>query len=78
MQQFANEYEYLVHLLQCAISDEQPVEKPAELSFEKVFEYGRTHEVANIAYVSLLKLKKHILYTGNVLNILRNSKLMMN
>lgn len=56
MAEFKNEYEYLIHLIKCAIRDLEPEEKPQELSFEKVFKYGKTHEVANIAFVSLQKL----------------------
>ena len=54
---FANEYEYLIHLIKCAIHNLQPEEKPKDLSFEKVFAYGKKHEVANIAFVSVEKLK---------------------
>ena len=57
MAEFKNEYEYLIHLLKCAITDTQPQEKPQELSFEKVFKIGKAHEVANIAFVSLLRLE---------------------
>lgn len=58
MKKFKNEYEYLVHLIKCALQDKQPVELPKNLSFDKVFEYGKEHEVANIAFVSVQKLHK--------------------
>lgn len=57
MEKFVNEYEYLIHLIKCAIHNRQPEEKPKTLSFEKVLEYGKIHEVANIAFVSVQKLK---------------------
>ncbi len=56
MEQLKNEYEYLVHLIKCALQDIQPFEKPPQLSFEKVYEYGKAHEVANIAFVSVQRL----------------------
>lgn len=52
-----NDWDYLIHLLSCAVGDAQPQEKPAHISFEKVLEYGITHEVANYAYLSVLKLR---------------------
>ncbi len=57
MTTFKNEYEYLVHLVACALQDKQPAEKGENLSFDKVFQYGKEHEVANIAFVSVEKLK---------------------
>lgn len=54
---FKNDFDYLLHLLRCAVSGLQPEEKPDNISFEKVLEYGRMHEVANIAYLSIQKLK---------------------
>lgn len=56
MQKFKNEYEYLVHLIKCTLQDLQPIEKPKELSFDKVLKYGKEHEVANIAFVSVERL----------------------
>lgn len=56
MQKFKNEYEYLVHLIKCSLRDLQPIEKPKELSFDKVLKYGKDHEVANIAFVSIERL----------------------
>lgn len=58
MPKFKNEYEYLIHLVRCALRGEQAEEKPPELSFEKVFAYGKQHEVANIAFVALQQLKE--------------------
>ncbi len=54
---FENEHEYLVHLICCAIHNKQPLEKPDTISFEKVFEAGKAHEVANIAFVSVERLQ---------------------
>lgn len=51
MQKFKNEYEYLVHLIKCALRNLQPVENPKELSFDKALKYGKEHEVANIAFI---------------------------
>ena len=57
MAEFKNEYYYLINLINCALKDLQPQELPEHLSFEKVFEYGKTHEVGNIAFVALQRLK---------------------
>lgn len=53
-----DEYSYLIHLINCALRDQQPQEIPDQLSFETVYEYGVLHEVANIAFHSLKKLEK--------------------
>lgn len=50
-------YEYLIHLLDCAIHDRQPQEKPDGIDFNEVFELGRIHEVGNIAFISVDKLE---------------------
>lgn len=57
MDNFRNEYDYLVHLVKCAIRNLQPEEIPQNFSFRKVFEIGKRHEVSNIAYISVQKLK---------------------
>ena len=54
---FTNEYEYLIHLLSSALHGTVPEDAPENISFEKVFEYGVTHEVANIAFLAVKKLK---------------------
>lgn len=53
---FQTEYHYLVHLLNCALTDKQPEPLPNELSLEKVFLYGKYHEVANLAFLAVEKL----------------------
>lgn len=52
-----DEYDYLVHLVSSYVQGIQPQELPQGLSFEKVFEFGKIHEVANIAFVSIKKLE---------------------
>lgn len=54
---FHNEYDYLLHLLACALNGTQPEDIPEEFSFAKVLKYGKTHEVANIAFLAVQKLK---------------------
>ena len=51
------DYEYLIHLIYSFLSGEAPLEKPDEVSFENVFAIGKAHEVANIAFLSVDKLK---------------------
>lgn len=50
---FKTEYHYLIHLLNCALSNKQPEPIPEELSLEKVFLYGKEHEVANLAFLAI-------------------------
>ncbi|MBE6720745.1 MAG: hypothetical protein E7571_08875 [Ruminococcaceae bacterium] len=51
------DFEYLIHLIYCAIHDLQPEEKPEQISFENVFLLGKEHEVGNIAFLSVEKLE---------------------
>lgn len=55
--EFIDEYDYLIHLVKCAIHDVIPCEIPQNLSFQKVFQYGVKHEIANIAFYSVEKLR---------------------
>lgn len=52
-----DEYDYLVHLVSSYVLGTQPQEIPEGFSFEKVFDFGQLHEVANIAFQSVKKLK---------------------
>ena len=56
MGKFLDECDYLIHLVRCAIHDLQPRELPDGLSFERVYEWGVNHHVANIALYSVEKL----------------------
>lgn len=51
------EYEYLLHLLRSAVHGTVPENIPDEASWEKVLAYATTHEVANIAFLAVKKLK---------------------
>lgn len=53
---FSTPADYLIHLLDCAINNKQPAEKPKPFSFEKIFHFAQTHSVANIAFYSIEKL----------------------
>ncbi len=50
-------FEYLIHLIYCALNDLQPEEKPEGIDFEEVFLLGKEHEVGNIAFLSVQRLK---------------------
>lgn len=54
---FTSEYDYLIHLLYSALHGTVPEDVPESISIEKVFKYGVTHEVANIAFLAVEKLK---------------------
>lgn len=56
MVEFVDEWDYLIHLIRCAIHNEQPRELPATFDFTQVFEWGARHHVANIAFYSVEKL----------------------
>ena len=53
-----SEYDYLVHLIKCAIHNSQPDEKPDGLFFADIYRCSALHDVANIAFYSIQKLKK--------------------
>lgn len=57
MRVFLDEFDYLIHLIRCAIHGEQPRELPDNLDFEWVYKYGVFHHVANIAFYSVKKLQ---------------------
>lgn len=52
-----DEYDYLIHLIYCAIHNIAPIDLKKNLSFEKVLLYAKKHEVANFAYLSVEKLQ---------------------
>ena len=47
---------YFLHLIKCALRDEQPEEKPDEVEWQNVFEISRKHNAANLAWFSVEKL----------------------
>lgn len=51
-----SEFGYLAHLLKCALNGGRPNEKPADASFENIFECAVKHDVANLAFYSVEKL----------------------
>ncbi|MDO5124943.1 MAG: nucleotidyltransferase family protein [Ruminococcus sp.] len=65
METFNNEYLYLIHLLKCVLDGTQPQEKPEEQSFEKILKIAIAHDVANIAYYAIEKLKNKPSYELN-------------
>ena len=54
---FLDECDYLIHLVRCGIHNTQPEELPQGLDFQRVYEWGAYHHVANIAFYALEKLK---------------------
>ena len=53
-----NGYDYLIHLIKCAIHNVQPAEKPDGLSFSDIYKHSVLHDVANIAFYSVQRLQK--------------------
>ncbi|MBE7056567.1 MAG: hypothetical protein E7388_03905 [Ruminococcaceae bacterium] len=51
-----DEYDYLIHLINCEINNICPVVIPEGLSMEQVYKHAVNHDVANIAFFSLEKL----------------------
>lgn len=51
-----DEYDYLIHLIRCAIQDQTPSELPDGALFDSVFDAAVIHELANMAYYSVEKL----------------------
>lgn len=58
MREFLDECDYLIHLVRCAIHNEQPQELPETFDFERVYQFGVHHQVANIAFYSVEKLER--------------------
>ncbi len=51
------EWEYLLHLIRCAIQDILPDEVPEGVDLRRVYECGVYHHVANLAFHSVERLK---------------------
>lgn len=49
---------YVIRLIRAALLDEQPDEKPFDISFEDVYAMARRHHVRNICFSSVKKLKE--------------------
>jgi len=56
MRSVHDEYDYLIHLVRCAIHDQTPSEIPDGVIFDSVYNSGVLHDVANIAFYSVEKL----------------------
>lgn len=48
-------YDYLIHLVFCAVSGQTPEKKPEGFTYEDVLNAGIEHDVANIAYLGLMR-----------------------
>lgn len=57
MCEFLDECDYLIHLVRCAVHNQQPQELPHGFDFERVYQFGVHHQVANIAFYSVEKLE---------------------
>ncbi len=58
MQAIKSDCDYLLHLVRCALRNEQPMEISEYVSFDAVFDYAIKHEIANVAYYSVERLHK--------------------
>lgn len=47
---------YVIHLVKCALKNEQPKEKPENLSWGKIFSLANKHMIANMIWYSVNKL----------------------
>ena len=56
MFEFNSNEGYFLHLIKCALKDEQPLEKPNSVDWQKVFEIGLKQNAANLAWFSVEKL----------------------
>ena len=54
---FKSEAHYLVHLVKCGINETTPQPLPQGFSLERIFYFGKEHEVANIAFLAVEKLE---------------------
>lgn len=51
---------YFIHLIKCAIKNEQPVEASSDIDFSKIFQLSLRHDVENLTFLSVQRLKKQI------------------
>jgi len=56
MRSIIDEYDYLIHLVRCAIHEKTPSECPNGVSFDSVYDAAKSHDIANIAFYSVEKL----------------------
>ena len=56
MATFNKEYEYIFHLLACVLKNEQPHEKPSDLSFENIYMIAKKHTIENMLFYAIEKL----------------------
>ena len=54
---FLDEYDYLIHLIDCTLNNKQPNELPSGFDFANIFKLAKEHEIANLAFYSIDKLK---------------------
>lgn len=51
-----NAYGYFLHLMRCAVKNEQPQEKPEAVSFEQVYDIAMVQKLSNLLYYSVMRL----------------------
>ena len=52
-----NAYGYFLHLMRCAIKNEQPQEKPENVALEQVYDIAVAQKLSNLLWYSVMKLK---------------------
>ena len=52
-----DEFDYLIHLVGCTLNGTQPQELPSGMDFANIFKLAKQHEIANLAFYSIDKLK---------------------
>ena len=68
MRKFQDEFDYLIHLVRCAVHGEAPQELPEGFDFQRVYECGEYHHIANIAFYSVEKLQKNGIRVNHLVN----------
>ena len=57
MFEFNSNEGYFLHLVKCALKEEQPSEKPNSVEWQSVFEISQKHNAANLAWFSVEKFQ---------------------
>lgn len=60
MFEFNSNEGYFLHLLKCALKNEQPAEAPDEIDFAQIFEISCRHDVENLTFLSIDQLETKI------------------
>lgn len=60
---YQQEINYIIHLLKCAVTNENPTLPTAELNWDVIFDLAKSHKIASTLYFSIMRLPKDFMST---------------